>query len=238
MFKKLLVASAILATSSSLAFAAAAVPDPSCKKVEEVKKPEVTDNGPEPCHLCFLAGPYLGLSFGTRNNWNRHIHRSIPVFDPTTGVFVIHGTNRGGFNFYKGLSGTISLGVATMINPFFYLGGEIYTGDSLRISESQPRGARDELHKDVRSTWFGGIDVITGAMFADRVMGYIRGGIVHTQFEVPDHQGMTGWRFGLGTEMTIIRRWDVRMEYLYSFYSGRHKIRSDEINIGAIYKIV
>src|SRR5690348_7121063 len=109
MFKKLLVASAVLAASSSVAFA-------NPYKGENYKGEVVA---PAPCPTCqFLAGPYVGLSVGSRTNWQSNQR------------------------LFKGFSGIFSIGYAAMVNPMWYLGGEFFVGDTARLSNKRHHDVR------------------------------------------------------------------------------------------------
>jgi opacity protein-like surface antigen len=264
MFKKLLVASAVLAASTSVAFAGS-------YKGENYKGEAVA-----PCPSCqFLAGPYLGLSIGSRTNWQRrsdsHFHhfRGVRDFDADDPTVVVggfgHGNRHdGGYNFFKGFSGIASIGYGMMVNPMFYVAGEFFAGDTARLSNKH--------NNDIRSTWDYGFDVIPGVLVADCVLGYVRGGVIRTQFKGHDNRGRTGWRVGLGGETQIVQNWDARLEYIYNQYgkssSGRDRehhgfvtttstttgfgtgfrhhghhgkgnnIRAEQFNLGVVYKFL
>jgi len=200
MFKKLLIASAVLVTSSSVAFAGHSY------KGERDYKGEMS-----PCPAyAFAAGPYLGLSVGPRTN--------------------ITGTPTA----YKGLEGTISAGWGTMLNPSWYLAGEIFGSDSIQLENYTNNGA------GVKTSWSYGLDIIPGYMITDYVLAYMRAGVVRTRF-TDQSVNKNGWQVGLGGQTNLYQNWDLRGEYVYSQYSsvsGIGKPSSDQFNLGIVYKFL
>lgn len=103
MFKKLVIASAVLAASTGIAFAGH----------HSYKGDYKGEMSVPSCPTCatysFMSGPYIGLSAGVRNNYSG---------EPAV---------------YKGIEGTLSLGYAGVLTPMFYLAGELFAGDSFNI---------------------------------------------------------------------------------------------------------
>lgn len=193
MFKQLLVVSAVLVTSTTVAFAA------------QSYKGEMA---PCPTYV-YASGPYLGLSAGVRNNY-------------TSSPFV-----------YKGLEGTVSGGWGIMLNPSWYLAGEIFAGTSTNLKNYTHDGV------GVKSSWSYGIDIIPGFMITDYVLTYLRAGISNTRF-TNQSTNKSGWHVGLGGQTNITGNWDLRGEYIYTQYSnvsGIGKPQADQFNLGIVYKL-
>lgn len=199
MFKKIVIASAVLA-ASSVAFAG------------HNYKGDYKGETVAPCPTYqFMAGPYLGLSAGVRNNY--------------TGTPVV----------YKGLEGTISAGWGWMLDPMWYLAGEIFAGDSINLKNYKAADG-----SSVKSTWSVGIDILPGFMITDHVLAYLRAGWVRTRF---NDQGTnkSGWQIGLGGQTNLWANWDLRGEYVYSYYGKVNAIghpQADQFNLGIIYKFI
>lgn len=201
MFKKLLIASAIAAISST-AFAGHGY------------KGERDYKGEMPCPVYqFMAGPYLGLSVGVRNNY--------------TGTPTV----------YKGIEGILSAGYGVMLNPLWYLAGEIFVGDSAQI-----KNYKDQLTNTngVKTTWNFGASLIPGFMITDHVLMYLRGGATRARFSTQS-VNKTGWHIGVGGQTNVWQNWDVRGEYVYTQYPSVTNIGkpgTDQFNLGVIYKFV
>lgn len=159
----------------------------------------------------YLTGPYLGLSAGVRNNY--------------TGAPVV----------YKGLEGTISAGYSALLTPSFYLAGEIFAGDSIKLKDYKAADG-----SGAKSTWSYGISLLPGYMITDHVLGYVRLGGLNTRFS---DQGTTksAWQVGVGGQTNVYENWDIRGEYVYSNYSkvsAIGKVQVDQFNLGVVYKFV
>lgn len=203
MFKKLLIASVVLAGTTSIAFAHV-----SYKGERRDYKAEVVP--PCPCYQ-YVAGPYLGLNLGVRDN--------------------ISGAPAA----YKGIEGTISAGYAGMLSPQFYLAAEVFAGDSFRVKDYTRPGSGS-----ARSTWSYGLDIIPGVMLTDYVLGYLRAGVIQTRFNNVG-VNKTGWQVGIGGQTNLCGNWDLRGEYVYSQYgnvSTVGHVLADQFNIGIVYKFV
>lgn len=202
MFKKLLIASAVFAVSSGMAFAGHAS-----------YKGEYKGEVAAPCPVkTFAAGPYIGLSIGGRNN-----------YAGTPAVF-------------KGLDGILSVGYGAMLNPSWYLAGELYGMGTANLKDMNnlPPVA------STKSSWSWGGSVIPGFMVNDSVLAFLRVGGQSTRF---NGAGATkgGWHVGLGGQTNVYENWDIRGEYIYESYgsvANVGKISSDRFVAGVVYKFV
>lgn len=202
MFKKLLVSSMVLAASSTVAFAGHAY------KGEHDYKAEAAPVCPA---NVFTAGPYIGLSVGSRVN---------TTSNPAN---------------YRGFEGNLNAGYGAMLTPAFYLAGEIYVGDSANI-----KNEKDWHGNGVKTTWNYGLDIIPGYMLTDTVLGYLRAGVVRARFQ-DQSDNKTGGRVGLGLQTSLNTNWDLRGEYVWNRFgspSGLGNVTSNQANIGLIYKFV
>lgn len=198
MFKKLLIASAVLAASTSIAFAANYKGD---YKGETVA-PCPTYNIP--------PAPYVGVSLGVRNNYSG-----------TPAVM-------------KGIDGNLSLGYGGIVSPAFYLAGELFVLGTANVKDMSNNG------NSVRSNWSWGGSVLPGYMITDHVLGYVRLGAQRTRFN-SQGSNANAWHVGLGAQTNIYQNWDLRGEYVYSYYqnvSGVGHPNSDVFNLGLVYRII
>lgn len=168
--------------------------------------------GEAPCPVYqYMAGPYLGFSAGVRNNYS------------------------GSPAVYKGLEGTLSGGWGWMLDPSWYLAGEIFVGDSINL-----KNYKNIDGSSVKSTWSYGLDILPGFMLTDHVLAYLRAGVLRTRFN-DQGSNKTGWQVGLGGQTNIMGNWDARMEYVYSYYgkvSGIGHPQADQFNFGVVYKFI
>jgi opacity protein-like surface antigen len=171
--------------------------------------------GEMPCPVYqYTTGPYIGFSVGPRVNYTG---------SPTT---------------YVGIEGTLSLGWGVMLDPSWYLAGELFGADNAELDNWRARGVAP--HGSVKSTWTWGGSIIPGYMITDYVLGYIRLGGVSTHFS---NQGTnkSGWQVGLGGQTALAPNWDLRGEYVYTGYgsvSGIGKPNADQFNLGVTYKFL
>lgn len=131
---------------------------------------------------------------------------------------------------YNGLEGTVAAGYA-FLNQNFYLAGEIFAGDSVSLQNYANNG-------NARSTWSYGASIIPGTLITDKVMSYLRAGVIRTRFTTDST--VTGGQVGVGIQTAISPAWDLRGEYDYNFYRHVNHIgnpKAGQFNIGLIYKI-
>jgi opacity protein-like surface antigen len=208
MLKKTLLSTAILALTSSIAFAGAMGPVQPCEK------------------YIYEAGPYVGFSVGPR---------IMQTGNPLQ---------------YIGVEGNLSAGYGHLWNQWFYLAGEVFGGNSVRIKNFGIENIPGRFAvSNVRSTWSYGFDAIPGIMINEKTLGYLRGGVVNTTFQIAsDFQSQeshsTGWRAGVGLQTNVYKNLDVRMEYVYNqFYRQTEPMRwgrpiMNMVNLGVTYRFV
>lgn len=176
----------------------------------------------QPCYT-FQAGPYVGASVGPRINISGN---------PFT---------------YAAVEGTLSAGLGHLWNQRFYLAGEVFGGDSVKL-KTFGQGPLPESVNNVRSGWSYGFDLLPGVMINDHTLAYLRGGVVNTQFISNTNIGTvtkspTGWQLGLGMQTNVYKNLDARVEYIYSRYQKVNNplisIQSaNQANLGLVYKFV
>lgn len=203
MFNKSIIAIAVFAASTSIALA-----HHHAYKGERDYKGEVAA---APCPIpTFLAGPYVGVSVGSRTN-----------YAGTPAVF-------------RGIDGTIALGYATMVDPSWYFAGEIYGTGTGNI-----RNAPNDDPTDLKSNWGWGASVIPGYLITDTVLAYLRLGGNSTHLN-NQSTTKSGWHVGLGGQTNLNRNWDIRAEYVVTSYgriNGAH-MGSDVANLGLNYRFM
>lgn len=135
---------------------------------------------------------------------------------------------------YTGLQGTV-LGGYSMNWDDFYTGLEIFIQDNMQINNySTSRGS-------AKSSWGYGFSVLPGYLIADNVLGFARLGIISTRFSTGNTMA-TGGQVGLGMQTALCMNWDLRGEYIYSFYNSLTSgtvgnPKSQEYNLSLIYKL-
>lgn len=169
-----------------------------------------------PCPT-FMAGPYIGLSVGDRTNYSG---------SPTV---------------FKGIDGNLSLGYGALVSPSFYLAGELFGLGSASVKDLQNQLSVSR-NISVKSSWSYGLSIVPGYMITDTVLGYLRGGVIRTRFN-GTNVGVndTGWQIGLGGQTNLYQNWDLRAEYIYSYYGtvgNLGKVSSDQANLGVVYKFL
>lgn len=132
---------------------------------------------------------------------------------------------------YTGVEGTLFAGYS-MLWDQVYGALEIFGQDSAEVNNyNQPSlgGAT--------SSWGYGLSVIPGYLISDNVLGYLRLGVVNTRFTT-GNQNTTGGQVGLGMQTALTNCWDLRGEWVYSFYNSiRIGVpRSQQFNLGLLYK--
>ena len=207
MFKKTLISNAVLALTTSIAFAGA---------MGTTEVPET---------YAYKAGPYVGFSVGPRI-----MMTGFPIQ-------------------YIGAEGTLSAGYGHLWNQWFYLAGEVFGGNSVRIKNFGVENVPGAQIKNVRSTWSYGFDAIPGIMINKRTLGYLRGGVVNTRFKIKTNtvgvveNDPTGWRAGAGMQTNVYNNLDVRIEYVYNQFGQQTNPpwgspRMHLVNLGILYRFV
>lgn len=170
------------------------------------------------CAYTFKPTPYVGLSSGL--------------------VFNVNGPSH-----FAGFTGTVSLGYGGLWNKRFYLGGEVFAGDVIAQAYNRPDATGGGM--GARTTWNYGMSLIPGVVVTHNILGYLRLGVVETQFDEVSVSDTTetGWQVGAGGKTNLSKRVDMRLEYVYSNYGNREQPgfsaavgQSNAINLGIIYK--
>lgn len=141
---------------------------------------------------------------------------------------------------YKGLEGTLTAGFGVLMKSGFYIGEEVFAADGVQLqnySDSAEGG---------KSSWSIGLSVLPGYLILDNLIGYLRLGVVKTYFS--SNGSYNGGQVGLGLEAALSENWDLRSEYIYSFYGTESScssepgelgsVKSDQFNVGLIYKFM
>lgn len=174
----------------------------------------------------YKAGPYAGFSVGPR--------------------IMLTGTPLQ----YVGIEFTLSGGYGHLWNQRFYLGGEVFGGNSVRMKNYGVEFIPGRFAiSNVRSTWSYGFDAIPGVMLNEKTLGYLRGGVVNTAFQIATdfssrETHATGWRAGAGIQTNIYKNLDLRLEYVYNqFYRQTQPViwghpHINLFNFGVAYRFV
>ncbi len=141
---------------------------------------------------------------------------------------------------YKGLEGTLTAGFGLLAKNGFYIGEEVFVEDGVQLqnySDSAENG---------KSAWSVGLSVLPGYLILDNMIAYLRLGVVRTNFS--SEGSNNGGQVGLGFETALLENWDLRAEYIYSFYEASSdcnpepgelgSVKSDQFNVGLFYKFM
>ena len=173
-------------------------------------------------HYTFGSGPYMGVSLGTRTNYTSN---------PAT---------------YKGLEATFFGGMSGLWNNF-YLAEELFVGNSAKLLDYTFDPGPNENQISAKSSWSAGLAIMPGLLITDNVLAYLRVGVLKTNFtDVATNASSgisNGGQLGLGFQIAIAMNWDLRADYIYSFYeqpreTGLGSPKTDQFNLGLIYKFL
>ncbi len=211
MFKKLLIASVVLAASTGVAFASHH--HNGDYKGEQAAPVTYKDQQPCPTYT-YLTGGYLGASVGPRVN--------------------VAGSPLA----YEGIEGTIFGGYGAMVAPSFHLAGELFVQDSANVKDFKSAGNLTGVRS---SWGFGASilpgyminDHVLGFVRA----GVVRTRFSDTGVR----SNATGWQLGAGMQTSVYENLDVRGEYVFSDYQKITSIGrpvAHQVNVGLVYKFL
>jgi opacity protein-like surface antigen len=223
MLKRLSIAGIIFAASTNLVFAdtlAHAHPQPRRMHYKgEVFAPPPAPPAPTYSHFSFGGGAYVGVDLGLRTNYSSN---------PSV---------------YKGLEGTILGGFGYLSRSGFYIAEEVFAADGFQL---QGYSNNNNGKPGVKSSWSLGLSILPGYLILDNVLAYGRLGVVKTYFSNSGGNA-NGGQVGLGLQTALTESWDLRGEYIYSFYSSvsgnctsppDSAVKADQFNMGLIYKFM
>jgi len=141
---------------------------------------------------------------------------------------------------YKGIEGILTGGFGVLLKNCFYFAEEIFVENGARLQNYS------DSAESSRSSWSVGLGVIPGYLILDNLIGYLRLGVVRTHFTSDGNAN--GGQVGLGFESALSENWDLRGEYIYSFYQTTFgcdtepgelgSVKADQFNLGLIYKFM
>ena len=165
--------------------------------------------------------PYVGASIGIDTNTSS----SVPVSNVPVTV-----TQPGN---YRGMPFTVFAGYGGQINQNFNLLGEVFW----KIGTADISN-----HDRLKTSYAYGVSVLPGVLLSESTVGYVRLGIVRTQF-TDANSTRTGAQLGAGLQTNVTQNVDVRGEYDYYSYSsfngnvGRYgSPTTDSFSVALIYK--
>lgn len=166
-----------------------------------------------PCPTCpppFTAGAYVGLGVGSLLNYS-----SKPAA-------------------YNGFQGTLFGGYGWLWDQW-YGALEVFIQDSAQITNYTAQNTAG----NAKSSWGYGLSVLPGYTILENVLAYLRLGVVETRFSA-GNSWATGGQLGLGMETVLCNNWDLRGEYVYSFYNSlsnnNGNPKSQQFNLELLYK--
>jgi opacity protein-like surface antigen len=148
---------------------------------------------------------------------------------------------------YSGLGGTLSLGLVHVWDHRLSLAGELFVGNNIRIATTGT-GSPPLSINDLEAAWNYGFDLIPGMLLMPNLLGYLRLGVVNTQFTMNSTSGnliehITGWQVGPGIQTNVYRNLDCRAEYVFTQYSQRDNPPigteyANQVNLGLVLKFM
>ncbi|HSW71282.1 MAG TPA: outer membrane beta-barrel protein [Gammaproteobacteria bacterium] len=141
---------------------------------------------------------------------------------------------------YKGLEGIVTGGFGVLLKNGFYIAEEIFVEDGVQLQNYS------DSAESSKSSWSAGLSILPGYLILDNLIGYLRLGVVRTHFS--SDGSANGGQVGLGFESALSENWDLRGEYIYSFYETTFgcstqpgelgSVKADQFNLGLIYKFM
>ena len=92
----------------------------------------------------------------------------------------------------------------------------------------------------VKSTYGFGGSLIPGVYLTDHTLGYARLGVVDSHFK-GEEDGVFGGQVGLGMQTDVGKNLSLRGEYVFTAYrsfNGNSSPKSDQFNVGIVYKFI
>jgi len=115
-------------------------------------------------------------------------------------------------------------GYGAIVSPGLYVAGELGADlTSVNLSNTS----------SLKTTHGLGVSVIPGVMLSDNTMLYGRLGIIRSKFST---RYANGGQLGLGMETRMAQNVSVRGEYVYTSYNRSQSPKSDQFNLGLVYK--
>lgn len=151
---------------------------------------------------------------------------------PYIGGSVGQKTNTSTYRNFRGVTANVFVGYGATIGEGIYLGGEVFSNvATASISDN-----------GLKSSFGYGASFIPGLLISDHTMGFLRLGILRTRFSPSGLSVSTisAGQLGVGLQTNLMQNWDLRGEYDYDAYGSLSNVdgkpRSDEFNLGLIYK--
>jgi opacity protein-like surface antigen len=154
---------------------------------------------------------------------------------------------------YQAANGILSAGIGNMYTRRFYLAGEFFGGSNV-AGKNFTAGVNGY---NISSAWFYGGDLIPGYMVTDKILAYLRLGVMRTQFNskpgapivrfppnspyrVRQTIVANGWQVGVGSQVNLYKNLDGRSEYIFTYYKAHHipngRGEANQVNLGLVYK--
>lgn len=207
MFKKLLIASAVLAISITTAFADDNKVEANKSQANQANKDPANKGEAKPCPSYNpVPAPYLGLSMAARYNYSS-----------TSRAFV-------------GAGPIVAGGFGGVVANKWYLAGEIFVDGVIKIHDFAVTAL------SLQNTWDYGISFIPGYKINNSVVAYLRLGAIRTYWN-EQNAYTTGGQGGIGLQTNMFDNWDFRGEYVYSYYAKTNNVSNPQtqaLNVGVI----
>lgn len=131
---------------------------------------------------------------------------------------------------FHGVEGTVFAGYSTAWDQM-YGAVEIFAQKAASIANYRTTAG------STASSWGYGLSVLPGYMVTENVLGYLRLGVVKSRFTT-GNSNLTGGQVGLGMETALSNNWDLRGEWVHSFYKAMRlgNPKSQQFNLGLLYK--
>lgn len=134
---------------------------------------------------------------------------------------------------YRGISPKLALGYGTILGQSFFLAGEV----SAAIGTAELSNNTDTTGISLRVNRSYDFSLLPGILFSENTLGYLRLGVVSSNFSEPD-KSTTGGEIGVGLQFAVLNCWYIRGEYFYTTYGAIENLGtpvSDTFALGAVY---
>ena len=134
---------------------------------------------------------------------------------------------------FSGLHPKLTLGYGSLMGDYF-LGGELF---AIPFTAQLSSSINHNGISTKTSNGFG-ISFLPGMMLSDSVLGYLRLGVISSQFPSPNTR-KTGGQLGIGFATPLSMHWDLRLDYIFTAYQSINQlgsVKSNELGFGFVYK--
>ena len=149
------------------------------------------------------------------------------------GPSLFYQYNSASHSSFSGLHPKLTLGYASLMGDYL-LAGELF---AIPFTAQLSSSINHNGISAKTSNGFG-ISFLPGMRITDSVLGYLRIGVISSEFTSPNTR-KTGGQLGIGFATPISNSWDLRLDYIFTAYQSINQlgsVKANELGIGAVYK--